>query len=354
MVTVGRKLRVAVLMGGLSSERNVSLSTGRQILASLDREKYDVVGVDAAMIGGSTRKPSAGADREVTDVAEARDAVLAGSELMSVDDITRIDSSLRPDVAILALHGKYGEDGTIQGYLDLLGLPYTGSGVLASALAMDKAMAKKVLAADGIPVPPSVDFSCVGHEWDIERVSADVAAMGYPVIVKPSRQGSSIGMTEVKSASELNDAIRLAVLRDTRLLVEKFVEGVELTVGVLGNREPSALPVIEIVPNEGVYDYEAKYKSGATQEIVPARISDEETRRAQEIAVSAHRSLGCRGVSRVDMILGSGGLCVLEVNTIPGMTPTSLLPRAAGAAGISFSGLLDLLVDFALEEGADR
>jgi D-alanine-D-alanine ligase len=256
-------------------------------------------------------------------------------------------------VAIVALHGKYGEDGTIQGLLELLGIPYTGSGVLASALAMDKSMAKRVLAAEGIPVAPSVDFACRGGRWDESGVADRVAELGYPVIVKPSRQGSTIGMTKVKAPDELNNAIRLAADYDGLVVVEKFIDGAELTVGVLGNDEPFALPVIEIVPAKGFYDYEAKYTPGATEEIVPARIGDEATARAQELALGAHRCLGCRGMCRVDMILGVDGLHVLEVNTIPGMTPTSLLPRAAAAAGISFSRLLDMLVDFALEEGTD-
>ncbi len=251
---------------------------------------------------------------------------------------------------MIALHGKYGEDGTVQGMLDLLGIPYTGSGVLASALAMDKSMAKKVLAADAICVPPSVDFTSRAGRWDEAEVARAVEELGYPVIVKPSRGGSTIGMTKVDGPSELNNAIELSCAFDAQILVEKFIEGDELTVGILGNDDLLALPVVEIIPAKGWYDYESKYTPGATEEIVPARISEEQTARAQRIAVEAHRSLGCRGVSRVDIISTSDGMYVLEVNTIPGMTPTSLLPRAAAAAGISFERLLDMLVEFALEE----
>jgi len=225
--------------------------------------------------------------------------------------------------------------------------------VLASALAMDKSMAKKVMAADGIPVPPSVDFECRGGDCS-EAVAAAVERMGYPVIVKPSRQGSTIGMTKVDGPAGLNHAVKGAASYDSRIVVEKFVVGTELTVGVLGNEELFALPVVEIVPAKGFYDYEAKYTPGATEEIVPARISSEETTKAREIALAAHESLGCRGMSRVDMILNADGICVLEVNTIPGMTPTSLLPRAAEAAGISFGELLDRLIEYALEEGSAR
>jgi D-alanine-D-alanine ligase len=197
-------------------------------------------------------------------------------------------------------------------------------------------------------------------------VAEAVAAMGYPVMVKPSRQGSTIGMTKVNAAAELKEAIEQAAAYDERIIVERFIEGTELTVGVLGNDEPFALPVVEIVPAKGFYDYEAKYTPGATEEIVPARISEEAAEHAQEIALAAHRSLGCRGMSRVDMIYrrDSGThdpqrtthdqFSVLEVNTIPGMTPTSLLPRAAAAAGIPFPRLLDMLIDFALEEGTQK
>jgi D-alanine-D-alanine ligase len=174
--------------------------------------------------------------------------------------------------------------------------------------------------------------------------------MGYPVMVKPSRQGSTIGMTKVISADELNNAINQAVGYDTSIVIEKFIEGRELTVGVLGNDDPFALPVIEIVPVKGFYDYEAKYTPGATDEIVPARISAKATAKAQELGLMAHKSLGCRGVSRTDIIMGEDGMHVLEVNTIPGMTPTSLLPQAAAAAGIKFSKLLDMLIGYALED----
>lgn len=358
-------------MGGISAERNVSLSTGRQILAALDREKYDVIGVDAALLPGSTRSHLKGADREVSAVAEARDAL--GNALVSVEQIAVRDSGMRPDVVFIALHGKFGEDGTIQGMLDLLGLPYTGSGVLASALAMDKSMAKKVLAADGIPVAPSVDLisPLTSGEGLGERSSASplflgegsgersirdaISDLGFPLMVKPSRQGSTIGMTKVNSSDELNDAVKQAGAHDDRIVIERFIEGTELTVGILGNLEPFALPVVEIVPVGGFYDYEAKYTPGATEEIVPARISHEATAKAQEIALASHRSLDCRGMCRVDMIYTPDGeFYVLEVNTIPGMTPTSLLPRAAEAAGIPFARLLDLIIGYALEESGER
>lgn len=350
MVVGGGKIRVAVLMGGISSERDISLSTGKQILESLDRDKYEVIGVDAALLPGSSRRALRGADCEIEVVAAAREAVAGSDQLASVEQIASAESGLRPDVVVIALHGRYGEDGTVQGMLELLGIPYTGSGVLASALAMDKSMAKKVLDADGIPVPASVDFVCKNGRCDSVGVRDAVEKLGYPVIVKPSRQGSTIGMTKVNAPDELNDAIREAVDYDHQVIVEKFLVGTEITVGVLGNDEPFVLPVVEIVPAKGFYDYEAKYTPGATEKIVPARISEDATKRAQELALAAHRSLGCRGMSRVDIIASEDGMYVLEVNTIPGMTPTSLLSRAAAAAGISFGKLLDMMIEFALEE----
>lgn len=371
MVEGKKKVRVAVLMGGFSSERSVSLTTGKGILESLDRDKYEAFGVDAAMLPGSTMRPLNGSVAEISTLEAASSALKSSDALASVQQISSEASGLRPDVVLIALHGKYGEDGTVQGMLELLGIPYTGSGVLASALAMDKSMAKKVLSADGIPVPESVDFICRDGEWDEDAVAEAVAKMGYPVIVKPSRQGSTIGMMKVNRSDELNSAIRQAGGYDSRILVEQFVTGMELTVGVLGNSEPFALPVIEIVPKGGFYDYEAKYAPGGSEHMIPARISEEATRRAREIALAAHKSLGCRGMSRTDIIYRprsdsptpdsglrtsdpSDAMVVLEVNTIPGMTPTSLLPEAARAAGISFSELLDRIIGFALEEGTDR
>lgn len=346
------------MMGGVSSERNVSLSTGKQILESLDSDRYDAFGVDAALLPGGARGCLRSAESEVDAIAAARDSVLCSCNLASVEDLLGLGSAARPDVVVIALHGRFGEDGSVQGMLDLLGIPYTGSGVLASALAMDKSMAKKVLAADGIPVPPSVDFWCRGGVWDEDSVARAVERLGFPVIIKPSRQGSTIGMTKVNASGGVNDAIREAARYDNQMVVERFIDGTELTVGVLGNDEPFALPVIEIVPEKGFYDYQAKYTPGATQEIVPARISEQAAARAREIALAAHASLGCRGMSRTDIICAaspaSGGdadMFVLEVNTIPGMTPTSLLPTAAAAAGIPFPRLLDMLIDYALEEG---
>lgn len=353
-----KKLRVAVLMGGISSERSVSLSTGKMILKALAPEKYDAFPVDAAALfcaepdrlAGSVHDdaelPSQSSDREISNGAVAKLQPARSGAL----DVFSPNGRARPDVVIIALHGKFGEDGTVQGLLDLLGIPYTGSGVLGSALAMDKIVSKKLLAAQGIPVPASVDVMS-RSEVDARDLVKEVRdSLGFPVIVKPNRQGSTIGTTIVRNPNELISAVREALRYDDQALIEEFISGTEITAGLLGNNEPEVLPLVEIVPAGGFYDYKAKYTPGATEEIVPARIPEEVARCARGIAVAAHKALRCRGMSRVDMIVRAGEPFVLEVNTIPGMTPTSLLPRAAEAAGISFPDLLDRLIGYALEE----
>jgi D-alanine-D-alanine ligase len=260
----------------------------------------------------------------------------------------------RPDVVFIALHGKGGEDGTIQGMLELLGLPYTGSGVLASALAMDKSMTKRLFRTHGIPVIDDVQIErghCLPESALVARVEA--ALGGFPVFVKPNAEGSTFGCTLVTAPEQLAAAIAEALRYDRRALIEKYIQGTEITVGVLGNAGEEdglqALPIIEIVPKSAFYDYESKYAEGGSEHIIPARISHALTRRAQDIALQCHELLGCRGMSRTDMIVAGDRLYVLEVNTIPGMTPTSLLPQAAAYAGIPFSALLDRLIASALK-----
>lgn len=340
-----KKIRVAVLMGGKSAEREVSLSTGRQVLSALDPERYEAFPVDTAYLGMSrpVQPEPPDAAGEPAPGAEAVPGLPVPAEPPLI-------GANRPDVALICLHGRYGEDGTIQGMLELLEIPYTGSGVLASALAMDKAMTKRLFRAEGIPTPPSVTLRGKADAAAfLRRLDAGTAAVSIPLVVKPSRQGSTIGITIVHEREQLPAALDTALAFDAEVVVEKFVDGIEITGPVLGNEELVALPLVEIVPTSGFYDYEAKYTPGATEEIVPARLSAEITRQAQELALRAHRALGCRGFSRTDMLVADDGVWVLEVNTIPGMTPTSLLPRSAEAAGISFSALVHRMVQLALE-----
>jgi D-alanine-D-alanine ligase len=329
------RLRVAVLMGGASAEREVSLSTGRQILNALDPDRYTVYALDTA--SGRTFLPPG-----VTQPLAPLPAADGGAEITALPQLPQADPAARPDVVFIALHGRGGEDGTVQGMLEVLGLPYTGSGVLASALAMDKAMCKRVLAGAGVLMP---------RDRTVRRGEAvPEGALPLPLIVKPNAQGSTIGMTVVHEPEGLAAALDTAFRYDDVALVEQFISGTEITVPILGNDTLEVLPVVEIVPAKGFYDYEAKYTPGATDEIVPARIPESAAAEARQVARLCHRTLGCRGMSRTDMIVTPGGqVYTLEVNTIPGMTPTSLLPRSAQAAGYSFPQLLDRLIDLALE-----
>jgi len=327
------KLNVAVLMGGASAERDISLSTGRQILQALDTRQYSVFALDTQPVAALP----AGTPDHVRLMRSAADE----SPETSLTGLPLVGASSRPDVVIVALHGKGGEDGTVQGFLETLGISYTGSGVLASALAMDKARCKTFLAACGILVP---EGKVLGPHDDVPGQFA------RPCVVKPAMQGSSDGMTILDMQSDLSDAVAAARKFDDSVLIEEFIEGTEITCAVLGNYELEALPLVEIVPSKGVYDREAKYTPGATDEICPARLPDATAQAAKEIAMTCHRALGCRGMSRTDMIVTPvGDIFVLEVNTIPGMTPTSLLPRAAATAGYTFTALLDKLIGFALE-----
>jgi D-alanine-D-alanine ligase len=351
------KIRVAVLMGGTSAERDISLSTGRQIMAALDPDRYIASALDAAALSGgrTTALPTSATPPKI----DAPQSAHPTTDLVPMDlgAITRSQPEGRPDVVFIALHGQGGEDGTIQGLLELLGIPYTGSGVLASALAMDKMMAKRVMAAAGVPVPDEIVVR--GRKrTPIERIDAEIrGSFGYPVIVKPNSQGSTIGCTIIREAdrvdsrlSPLDSAIETALACDTVALIEPLLSGVEITVGLLGNEEPEVLPIIEIEAKGGFYDYEAKYATGGSSHIIPARISETAARSAHDYAVMSHVALGCRGMSRVDMMVVGDEPFVLEVNTIPGMTPTSLLPDAAKAAGISFSELLDRIIVSAVQD----
>jgi D-alanine-D-alanine ligase len=307
-----KKLTLALLSGGISSERDVSIASGNQVYEALDREKYIVMRYDPK-----------------TDLTQL------------VADASKID------VALIILHGPYGEDGTVQGLLDLLGIPYQGSGVLGSAIGMNKLVSKQLYEKAGLPVAPYTIFKrgdAIDYDTCIER-------LGLPLVIKPVTSGSSIGLSIIKSADSLQDAFNKAFDQDNEVMVEAFIEGIELTGGVIGNEKLDALPIIEIIPGEGYdfFDYDAKYTPGATQEICPARIDDAMTEKAKSYAKMAHRALFCSGYSRTDMILKDQEIYVLETNTIPGMTPTSLFPQAAGTVGITFSQMLDRLIELSLE-----
>ena len=354
LTPVCRRLRVAVLMGGTSSERPISLKTGNMIVQSLDPARYEVVAIDTQDVlrlqgAATTRLLPAHGSTNSAPAVPAETALSTGTAAMAGADPSL--PSGPPDVVFIALHGKGGEDGTVQGMLELMGLPYTGSGVLASALAMDKAMTKRLFRSAGIPVIEDLQVRR-GEEADGTALLAQVAEkLGYPVFVKPNAEGSSFGGRKVETPEELLPALTNALHYDPKAIIERYVSGTEITVGVLGNAhgELVSLPIVEIVPKSAFYDFESKYADGGSEHIIPARLPESVTRQAQALALQCHNLLGCRGMSRTDMLVVGETLVVLEVNTIPGMTPTSLLPQAAEHAGISFPQLLDRFLTSALE-----
>ena len=307
-----KKLTVALLSGGISSEREVSINSGNQVFEALDKEKYEIIRYD----------PKTDIDRLVADAPKI-------------------------DVALIILHGLYGEDGTVQGLLDLLNIPYQGSGVLGSAIAMNKVISKQLFEKHGLPIPEYI----VAKKGDTIDPANCRKQIGLPMVVKPAEGGSSVGMSIVKTEDTLISALEKAFEYDETVLIESYIKGIEITGGVIGNKDLQALPIIEIIPDEkhDFFDYEAKYTAGITQEICPARIDDSLTVRAQTYSKMAHQALSCKGYSRTDMILKDNDIYVLETNTIPGMTPTSLLPQAANAAGLNFTRLLDRLIELGVE-----
>lgn len=316
MVLAGRltDMRIGVLMGGQSSERDVSLRTGQAVHQSLIRRGYDAVVIDVT-------------HRLYEDLKDQKVAI-----------------------AFLSLHGPGGEDGTIQGFLDMIGMPYTGSGVTASAVGMHKVMTKTVLASHRIPVPEGtvVRLGAVPSLATVLRT----ARLKLPVVVKPASQGSTIGVTIVREAKQWEDALALAHRYDPEPMVEAYIPGHEVTVAVLGRaaESPKVLPAVEIVAPGGFYDFAAKYQKGATQYLCPAPLSTKIAKQIGELGRRAYQALGCEGAARVDFrITPRGRPHVLEINTVPGMTETSLLPMAAAKAGIDYDSLVERILQSALD-----
>jgi len=322
-------------MGGTSSERDVSLASGLRVTQALRSKGHIVQAVDTAY--------------GVIAPAEEH-AMLAGGVMRTVPPevqaLVRLDRQLpshlaglgAADVVFLGLHGGRGEDGTIQALLDLTGVPYTGSGHLASALAMDKDLSKRLFLQHGVPTP----------KWIMAPASKEEVQrqIGIPAIVKPSKQGSTVGLSLVKSPSDLGAAIALAARHDDEVMIEEFIAGRELTVGILGD---VALPVGEIIPVHELYDYECKYTPGMAREVFPAELTVEASAEVQELARVAFRALKLRGYARIDFRMSAAGkFYCLEANTLPGMTELSLIPQAAAAAGISFPELCERIVQLAL------
>ena len=302
--------KIAVLMGGWSAEREISLITGKEVSNALQVKGYKVKAIDLD------------------------------------ENIVSNIKNFSPDAVFIALHGRLGEDGAIQGLLEVLRIPYTGSGILASALGINKAAFKKTLQAEGIITPL---FFTV-RRGDEANIDKELKRIGLPLVVKPINEGSTLGMTIVREDIGFKPALKEAFKYDDLVLVEKFIKGKEITISILGNDNPVALPTIEIVFEREVYDYKAKYTPGLSSHIIPARIDEAVNNRAKIEALKTYKTIGCRGFGRVDLIIDKTGTpYILEINTIPGLTPLSLFPDAAKSAGIEFPDLIEKIVMLALE-----
>jgi D-alanine-D-alanine ligase len=332
-------LKIALLLGGTSSERDVSLASGIRVAEALRTCGHEVRAIDPArgpLSDDEQRVLAMG--RVVQTAPPSQEALRRMAREALPSFVSNLPRQGDADVVFLGLHGGSGEDGTIQALLDLGGVPYTGSGHLASALAMDKDLSKHLFRQANVSTA----------KWLMAPAGADEvsAALGFPVIVKPSKQGSTVGLSIVRNASELQPAIDEAFNFDDEVMIEEFIAGRELTVGILGN---IALPVGEIIPKHEIYDYECKYTAGMADERFPAELTKQETARVQDEALRAFRALKLRGCARIDFRMAKDGTFhCLEANTLPGMTQTSLIPQAAAAAGISFPELCDRIVRLAL------
>ncbi|HWV57637.1 MAG TPA: D-alanine--D-alanine ligase [Longimicrobiales bacterium] len=336
-------MKIAVLFGGVSAERDVSIASASQVIPALREAGHDVVAVDTA--------------RGVLDRAAERECFEKGVaalppeqaelDMLRTGDpgvITRSPELSDVDVMFLALHGGAGEDGTLQSLLELMEIPYTGSGPLASAIAMDKDISKRLFRDAGVPTP----------DWLMApvEVAQVTERLGYPVVVKPSKQGSTVGLTVVRDPADVDAAVELASRFDDEVMLERFVPGRELTVGIL---DQTPLPVGEIIVASDIFDYESKYQPGMADEIFPADLPPETAEEVQALALKVHRALKMRGFSRIDFRMRGDGSCwCLEANTLPGLTANSLLPKAARAAGISFPDLCDRIARLAVEEHRRR
>jgi D-alanine-D-alanine ligase len=308
-----KKIKIALLTGGWSGEREISIKSGDAVYKALDKDRYNVTRYDP------------------------RD---------NLEILIRARKDI--DLAFILLHGKFGEDGTIQGLLDLLGIPFVGSGVLPSALAFNKKMAKDIFKNAGLKVIKD-DMLYKGKEFSVDHIMDN---LGSSTVVKPVAEGSSLGVSVCHTREELIKGIEKAFMHSQEVMVESYIQGREVTCGVIGCKELETLPIVEIVPEQGhkFFDYEAKYTPGATREICPANIPMHLKQGIEDCAKQAHDALKCRTWSRIDMIIKGENIYILEINTIPGMTDNSLVPLAARAAGISFSQLLDRLIELSLPQ----
>jgi D-alanine-D-alanine ligase len=362
-----RKIRLGLICGGRSAEHEVSLRSARSVLKAIDPDKYDVtlIGIskEGQWLSGADPLRSLAAG----DLSDTSGAALLGEpgrrELMRLSAQNgsggdrRLSSIAELDVVFPLLHGPYGEDGTVQGLLELADLPYVGSGVLASALAMDKAMCKQVLRAAGIPVTDWLLVARAEIEHDAQAIATRAGArFGYPIFTKPANLGSSVGVVKAHNFDELAAALRESARYDRRVLVEPGINARELEVSVLGNDAPIASAVGEVVPSREFYDYEAKYIDEGSRLIIPAVVPAATAEQARGLAVAAFKAVDAAGLARVDFLLDrdNGALYLNEINTLPGFTSISMYPKLWEAAGLSYRELIDRLVELALERQADK
>jgi D-alanine-D-alanine ligase len=358
MTNEKKRLRVGVLFGGRSGEHEVSLASAASVIRGLDSEKYEAVPVGIAKDGRWLI--GAGAQRLLPEVLKTGQRVVLPADpneaaLLPLDQSRA--GALRVDVVFPVLHGTFGEDGTVQGLLDLAGLPYVGAGVLASSVGMDKDVQKRLFEQAGLPV---AEFLAIPRSaWEKSRAKVLRAVerkFRFPLFVKPATLGSSVGMTKVHARAELPAALDLAAEFAQKIIVERAIMGRELEVSVLGNEDPRASVPGEVIPHREFYDYAAKYLEEGTQLIIPARLTRAQARRLQDCAVRAFRAIECTGMARVDFFLErrTGRIYVNEINTIPGFTSISMYPKLWEASGISFQELVDRLIELALQQHREK
>ncbi|MBN2030195.1 D-alanine--D-alanine ligase [bacterium] len=360
-----QKVRVAILFGGRSTEHEVSLNSALSILKNIDRSKYVVIPVKISKAGQWRLLPNPERLHSVEDLqSDDGDLLFAGDPLTNgfyrilkeSEKDASMCSSLQIDVVFPILHGTFGEDGSLQGLLSMADLPCVGGGVLASSIGMDKILMKQVFFQNDLPATDYLWFLRKDWEQSDEKIQNGVQKeIGFPCFVKPANTGSSVGVCKACNLSELAECIELAVRYDRKILVEKAIDARELECSVLGNDDPKASVVGEIIPANEFYDYEAKYHSDQSQTLVPADLPEDISKNVQWLAVSAYKAIDCAGMGRVDFFLEreTNRLFVNEINTIPGFTPISMYPKLWEASGISYSELIDRLIELALERHRD-
>ena len=355
----GRKIRVGILFGGRSGEHEVSLTSAKGIMNAMDKDKYEVVpiGITKAgqwLVGGDIHQ-------QLLDAAAGHPVIadyVSSVKVLPENSLTLPVSETGPlDVVFPVLHGPFGEDGTIQGFLELVGVPYVGAGVTASAVGMDKAICKKIFQAHDLPLVPYLVFLRSRWQTDPETIINECESMlTYPMFVKPANLGSSVGIHKAENQEELRIGLDDAARYDRKLIIEQGIEAREIEVSVLGNDDPIASVPGEVIPSREFYSYAAKYIDDSSELLIPAPLNQEQTELIQQLAVEAFRVLDCSGLARCDFLLDkeTGQVFLNELNTMPGFTPISMYPKLWEASGLSYSELIDRLIELAIERHEDK